>query len=231
MTLPDLVLQTVYGRVAWALVLAALACMLAPRLAQRFRAAVVVSAVVLMVLPGAASPAYWLTLAFAFPSGLLVGCSLVTLYANWRGSRAALQLRPAFALPLFVAGTLLYLDTFGVLALGLYHAGFGGTGMPLLALLAMVACAAAIVRGRSGTAPLAALAGLLLYALVRLPTGNLWDAVLDPLLWAWAVVSLVMAAVRAARRADGSVRTEAPAPVSVSATEPEAVPVHAAGIE
>jgi hypothetical protein len=26
------------------------------------------------------------------------------------------------------------------------------------------------------------------FMLARLPTGNLWDAVLDPVLWAWAVV-------------------------------------------
>ncbi len=195
MNLPDLALQIVYGRLAWALVVAALLLalmrMLAPALSRRLQAAIVTAAVVVMALPGEASPAYFLALGFQYPSGLLVGCSVVSLYARWHGRPARLAMSTCLALPLAAIGLVLYLDAFGVLALGLYYGGFGARAAPLLACAAAAACAFAIMRGyRTGTAA-ALLTGVLLFSLLRLPTGNLWDALLDPLLWAWAVLSAV----------------------------------------
>jgi hypothetical protein len=35
---------------------------------------------------------------------------------------------------------------------------------------------------------------------LRLPTGNLWDALLDPMLWIWAVLSLAIEAWRKRER-------------------------------
>ena len=79
MTLPDLGLQIAYGHVAWALVLVALLTACVPHLARRHWRAVAAGLVVLGALPGSWSPAWWLTLAFQYPSGLLVGLSLVAL--------------------------------------------------------------------------------------------------------------------------------------------------------
>lgn len=213
MSLPDLALQIVYGRLAWALVAAALLLALLPALAPALfsslvsrltrnpaadgarRATLVVTgaSVLLMALPGAASPAYWIALVCQYPSGLLTGCALVSLTARWRGRPADFVMPAGFALPLAAAGLLLYLEAFGVLALGLYAGGFGPAAAPLLACAAAIACAVAIARGVAPGVAAALLAAVLLFSLLRLPTGNLWDALLDPLLWSWALGSAVVA--------------------------------------
>ncbi|WBS03889.1 hypothetical protein OU994_06260 [Pseudoduganella sp. SL102] len=235
MTLPDLALQIVYGHVAWALVLVALLTACVPQVARRHWRAVAAGLVVLSALPGTWSPAWWLTLAFQYPSGLLVGLSLVALERRRQGSAPRMVLPLAMALPLALGGAALYLDTFGVLALGLYHGGFGAVGAPLLGIAAIAACAFAIWRGHALQPALALLAGLLLYALLRLPTGNLWDALLDPLLWMWALGSAVAAGVRQAAGARVPAVQPAlpplqpPQPAPLLAAEP--VPAGAAGIE
>lgn len=252
MSLPDLALQIVYGRLAWALVAAAILLAwlpaLSPKLfstflsklsakpaptaaarARRSTMVVVGASLLLMVLPGAASPAYWLTLVFQYPSALLVGCSLVSLHARWLGRPASFVMPAGVALPLAAAGLLLYLEAFGVLALGLYSGGFGAVVAPLLACAAAIACAVAIVRGHATGTAAALLIAVLLFSLLRLPSGNLWDALLDPLLWAWALGSVAVAVVRqrAARRA-GQVAPQAEPDASPL---PEPVLAHAAGNE
>jgi hypothetical protein len=206
MVLPELSWQFVYARLGWALVLAALVIAGWPahwRLPRRVLGGVVTGCLVLTALPGEASAAWHLGLAFQYPSALLVGLCCVRLHARWHG---AAGLRPASALPLPLAallalgGTLLYLDAFGLLSRGYYYAGFGPGPASLLAMLLAIACAAGIVRGRSRPQACAALGALLLFSLARLPTGNLWDALLDPLLWGWALVSLGVAAPRALMR-------------------------------
>jgi len=253
MSLPDLALQIVYGRLAWALVAAAVLLALLPKMVnktlrmlsvdgvpaespapgRRAQALVVAGLVLLMALPGAASPAYWLILVFQYPSGLLLGLSMVSLAARWRARPVRYTMAPALALALVTAGLVLYLDAFGVLALGLYYVGFGAAGAPLLACAAAVGCALAIVRGRATGAAAALLAAVLLFSLLRLPTGNLWDALLDPLLWAWALGSAVAAAFGMAGARKGVPRAE-PAgldPALDPALDPELVPAHASGIE
>jgi hypothetical protein len=58
-------------------------------------------------------------------------------------------------------------------------------------LLIGLAAVVAVVGGLPRRASLAAMASLVLFAVWRLPTGNIWDALLDPLLWGWAIFSLV----------------------------------------
>lgn len=243
MSLPDLALQIVYGRLAWALLAAALLLavlpMILPRLlpavtpdlTRRSQATVVAAMLALMALPGAASPAYWLILVFQYPSGLLLGFSLVSLYARWQGRPVRFELPSGFALPLLLVGLALYLDAFGVLALGLYYGGFSAVGAPVIACAAVAACAVAILLGRAAGTAAALLVGTLLFSLLRLPTGNLWDALLDPLLWAWALGSVAVAIARqaAARRA-GKLQPQAD-PVPDLDLDPEMLPVHASGIE
>lgn len=262
MSLPDLALQIVYGRLAWALVAAAMLLAILPAVfskipglsnsakpsaaaygvdaidrARRATVIVVTALVLLMALPGAASPAYWLTLVFQYPSGLLVGFSVVSLYARWHGRGARFAMPAGLALSLALAGLVLYLDAFGVLALGLYAGGFAAGFAPLLACAAACASAVAIVRGHDSASAAAVLIGVLPYSLLRLPSGNLWDALLDPLLWSWAIGSVVVAAVRqrAARNA-GQLAPHAtpvpvPAPSPDTAPLPEPVLAHAAGNE
>lgn len=241
MNLPDLPLQLLYGRLGWALVLAALLLALLPTMlaARRGRHAsanlakprwrstltVVAAMLVLMALPGEASPAFWLVLAFQQPSGLMVGFSVVSLCARWRAQPVRFVLPPGLALILAVTGLVMYLDIFGVLTLGLYYGGFHPVASPLLACGAAVGCAVLAWRGEPAGPSAAMLIAVLLFSLLRLPTGNLWDALLDPLLWAWALGSVIVVirrqlAVRKAGRlhletASGSSDELVPVPAQV----------------
>ena len=200
MTLPDLALQIIYGRLAWAGVLAALLVSLLPPSLQRSRRLVwglLGAMCVLTLLPGAMSPAYWLALAFHWPSGLLLACCLLRLA---QAGQPLKVMQPRFAAVIAAAGLLLYVDTMGLTSLGLYYVGFGPLGAPLAALIVAALCVLAIVRGQSRAQASAMLAAVVLFSALRLPSGNLWDALLDPLLWGWAVVSLGALAWRRSRR-------------------------------
>ncbi|MFC4930681.1 hypothetical protein [Massilia sp. GCM10023247] len=203
MSLPDLAWQIAYGRLAWGVVIAAMLVALWPaarRLPRPAFGAVLAVLALLMALPGEASPAYWLGLAFQYPSGMLLGLCLLGLHARWQGRAAGDFMPLSAAAAIAIAGAALYLDAIGWLSQGYYYAGFGPFGAPAVALAAIAGCALALLRGRGGRQNLALLGALLLFTLLRLPTGNLWDAVLDPLLWAWALATL---ARRAGRRIAG----------------------------
>lgn len=218
MNLPDLSLQILYGRLGWAIVLATLACALWRRAGSMSRVAlagVLAVSLAAMALPGELSPAWWLGLAFQYPSGLLVGCCLLRLAERWNGIRRSQAMPQALAGVLVVVGALLYIDAVGFLARGFYYAGFGALAMPLLGIGAAIGCVLAIARGHARGPAACLLGALALFALLRLPTGNLWDALIDPLLWAWAVAVLAASALRrSGRRASDRVAEPEPAPAS-----------------
>ena len=210
MSLPELEWQFVYARLAWAAVLAALVASLLPLAWRRSGAAMgglLLAMTVWTALPGELSVAYWLVLAFQWPSALLAGLCVLRLMSPSTGS---VSLSVPLAAPLALGGAVLYLDTIGWLSLGLYPAGFGPVGAPLVALAAMAACSACIVFGFQRGRALALLASLALFSIFRLPTGNLWDALLDPLLWAWSVVSLGIIGWRALAQPARQLRAAAP---------------------
>lgn len=235
MSLPDLSLQILYARLAWTLVAAsmllsvlpALLPRLFPALARRTKLVVAGTVALVMVLPGEASPAYWLTLVFQYPSGLLTGYSLVALFARWNEKPVDFLLHPAFALLLTTLGVVLYLDAFGVLALGLYYHGFEPSTSAVVATAAALAGVAAIWL-RFGAGGAALLTAVLLFSLLRLPTGNLWDALLDPLLWGWALGSAIAAGYRqyAGRKAGGVAQT-----LMAPEAEPELARPRAGGLD
>jgi len=199
MTLPDLASQIVYGRIGWAIVAATVVCALwrgAAPLARTGVAAILAGALALMALPGNLSPAWYLGLAFQYPSGLLVGCCLVRLTERWNGARRSAAMPPSLAGVLAVAGTLLYLDAVGFLTSGYYYAGFGGVLAPVVAVILAGACALAIVRHHARATASAVLGAVVLFSVLRLPSGNLWDALLDPLLFGWAIAALLVGALR-----------------------------------
>lgn len=203
MSLPDLTWQMVYGRLAWAIVLAAVLIAVVPetwRHSRRLPLAALGIMALLAFLPGQAAPAWSLGLAFQYPSGLLTACCLLKLLDRGRGAGAVCALPAGLAAPLSIAGTALYLDAFGVISQGYYYAGFAAIGAPILAVLATIGCAVAIVRGRHLRQALPLLGAFLLFSLLRLPTGNIWDALIDPLLWAWALAALATAGLRRLRR-------------------------------
>lgn len=193
MSLPELEWQIIYGRIAWAVVLAALLTVVWPRSWQLSRRTIVllfIGAVSLNVLPNEASLAYWLGLAFQWPSALLVGLCLVRLHLIWQGTSGQTVMPVGFAAVIAVTGTVLYLDAIGWIAQGFYYWGFGPLGAPVLALFLAALCSVAAVRGHARPQALGLLLASVIFALPRLPTGNLWDALLDPILWAWALISL-----------------------------------------
>ncbi len=152
-----------------------------------------------MCLPGPYSPAYWLGLAFQAPSAVTVLWCAGCLVQRW-GSTSAVRLPAAPAnrmqRGLVVAGVLvgwaLLLDTFALLPLQLYAWGFSPAALAVVLVAAVVPWLVLgggpqALRTHVWVAPLA----LLVFAAWRLPTGNVWDAVLDPWLWIALHVYLV----------------------------------------
>jgi hypothetical protein len=147
-------------------------------------------------LPGPLSPAYWLELAFASPSWtsvLLCGLWL------WRQTRPQAVFsdpwspRPTNHIPIpwvlcgIGLGWILALDTFAALPIQQSIYGWGFSPLASLVLTGGAAVAWALsVRGGHALPFLA----LVLFVLTRLPSGNVWDAVLDPLLWLYLHVHL-----------------------------------------
>ena len=204
MNLPDLFVQTLYGRLAWtAVATALLLALLARRQAVGPRAAVLVAVAVgaLMHLPGAWSPAHWLGLAFQRPSAFAAALCVLSVAGRLSPRPAAPVLPWPLAAVIVGAGAVLYLDASGWLARGLYPMGFGAVGAPLAGLVLATAAAAAWLTGRGAGQAVALVGATALFALWRLPTGNLWDALVDPWLWVWGGGVLARRVARPRRRA------------------------------
>ena len=191
---PGLDAQALARPLLWALTLGGAVHWLARGCSPRVRQAALVLVLLWVALPGSASLAYWLAQAFQMPSLSSAALGLGYLWRVWRGppmAGARSGAGAATACPLMhslrwlavLLGWLLLLDLLALLPLSLYGLGFGtpalGVAVSLLLLFWL----------RWGAAPAAwpwlALAAvvLLLFVLTRWPSGNLWDALLDPLLW------------------------------------------------
>ncbi len=175
---------------AWAVVLAALAVALAARL-PRVARAVLGGAVLLWTLAGGAwSPAFALGLVFQAPSLLLVLLCARELFRAWgatapgqRPASGSATIALAAGLCAVLLGWALLLDSFALLPWPLYAAGFSRASLLVVLLVAggLWVLRGAAAPGLAGCVLLA----LLLFVLLRWPSGNLWDALLDPLLWLW----------------------------------------------
>ena len=187
--LPAPLLFRLYLDLAWGLVLAVLALAFLSHRKAGPRLTFWLPPVLLLCcfLPGAASPAYWLGLALRAPSGLLALLCVWVLLRHYRpqtsGPEPLQALRP-WTWPLVALGWLLLLDTFALLPVSLYAWAYAPALLGGLALLGLLP---ALLQGRYVMSGLW-IAVLLLHLLLRLPTGNAWDAVLDPALWIWLQV-------------------------------------------
>ena len=171
-------------------------------------------------VPGEWGLAYWLGLAFQIPS--LLSCVLalgvlVRAFAlrTMPGREASGVMGPgaadrsypdlsAWAAVYMGAGVLLgwvlLLDTFALLPVPVYAWGFGSAAFLLvcaLALLPWVVAGAGVWRA-SGVWQVAV--AVALFGVSRWPSGNVWDAVLDP--WLWLLLNGY--ALRAVARSWGS---------------------------
>ena len=218
MNLPHLLWQNAYGRVGWTLVLAALVlAVMALRRPPSRRTVVAVLATLgtLMCLPGPWSPVHWIGLAFQRPSALGIALCAMSLEARWSGRADRRTMPCPLAGALAVAGGLLYLDASGWISRGLYPSGFGPVGAPVAGLLIGGVAAGFLVTGRHAAHAVALLAAVLVFALWRLPTGNLWDAMIDPFVWVWALVVLVRRVPRPQRRRLRQARVASAEPATV----------------
>jgi hypothetical protein len=165
-------------------------------------ATAVVATLVTWLAPGPWSAAHWLGLAFFAPSGLLVGLSAVTVWRlSGRSARlptraaAWMPMPPLLAMAIAGSGALLYAAHLTALPLDLYAMGHGRWA-PLWVMLPASLIALGLWWQGHGTAAWAVATALLLHSLLRLPTPNAWDAVLDPWLWLWAVAACTRLGVR-----------------------------------
>lgn len=192
--LPSLWLMQLWLPLGWAVVLATLVAWATARCTPH-RATVRGLALLVALwtlLPGEVSPAYWLGLAFQAPSAMLVLLCAWWAGCTWRDV-PLVQRPPKATLALLVGavvlGWVLLLDSFAQLPVALYGLGFGAPALAVVALLTLLPLlqAGAAARPAHWLAPLA----VLLFVLLRLPTGNVWDAVLDPWLWLGLHICLV----------------------------------------
>jgi hypothetical protein len=193
--LPSLGLAQLWSHLGWGLVVAWLGCVVVGWWEPHRAMLLTVAAALLasMWLPDPWSPAYWLGLAFQLPSLVLVLLSVRLLLRRLRkppppwATRRPPQPTRGLA-PLAFAGVLLgwalLLDAFALLPLpgALYAWGFSPLAVALVAWVSLGLVLSSTQVGSRPTAwavPLAVVA----FVALRLPTGNVWDAVLDPWLW------------------------------------------------
>lgn len=197
-SLPALSWMQLWLRLGWGLVLAALAVGLLAWVQQRRAGALnpqwarasAAMGLLLCLLPNGWSPAFWLGLAFQAPS-LTAGVVAVLVLA-WHGvlgvrwmarARATLRQCGSWALAGVLLGWVLLLDSFAFWPVFVYPTGFGvGVWLGVLAF-ATVGWAWRGGSWRSQGATLVVLAVWALSELTQLPSGNTWDALLDPWLW------------------------------------------------
>ena len=189
--LPGLTLVRWAQTVVWGIVWAGLAARLLARQPRAVRCAAMVLAALWVLLPGAWSPAWWLGLAFQQPSHVTVlVCAGFVFIGSRQGasigqgplrapSKPVLTTARALAL---VLGAVLLADMFILLPFSLYRWGFSSFAFGLLLAVGLLVWLAARSETSRRDAQLAC-AALALFALTRLPSGNVFDALIDPWLW------------------------------------------------
>ncbi len=161
---------------------------------------------------GSYSPVPLLGLVFQSPSVLsVVLCGRLIFVAAWRtapdmnpvSSAMASRLGWLWALGLSLLGWALMLDTFALLPFQMYAWGFGPAAATLAMTLPILVGVLAhqTDNARLGGAWMVGLA-VSVFLVLRLPTGNVWDAILDPLLWI-ALQFLMVRQFWRIRRANG----------------------------
>lgn len=196
--LPPLWLMTGWLNWGWAVVTAWLGGTLGERLFKRRSGSIAVATACALWawLPGPYASSHWLGLAFQAPSISTVTLCAVLLWDRFastggpvhgvtgsKGQRAG----SGWAVVGLGLGACLAIDTFAVLPVSVYALGFSG-------LVVMIALAGSLLPyvawGYPGYARLNWITpvAVALFVVLRLPTGNLWDALLDP----WLAVGLAV---------------------------------------
>ena len=189
----------------WALALGAGSAFLLRNFSITTRRTLALVIVLLCLLPSEWSPSWWLGLAFQTPSLTLQGVCGLYLYQQLFLQAGAEVPLPDSSTPtarttwplglllvVIITGWVFALDTFAFFDISLYAIGF--TPYAVLAAL-FFACLLQLISARSGHGQptrhyrehaAIVLIAIVVHLLLRLPTGNMWDALLDPWLWLMA---------------------------------------------
>jgi hypothetical protein len=209
--LPSAMAQQIWLHLGWSVVLACLGATLVgrwrpgrPGKLDGWQWGVALALALWTWVPGPSSPAYWLGLAFQAPSiaaVLLCDALLRSRFFPTRSAASINDLPNPLALVLAFAGVLLgwalLLDSLALLPVQLYAWGFSPAAVGLVLISVLMPWVVGL--GRHGSSrsrvwvlPLA----VMVFVVLRLPSGNVWDAVLDP--WLWLALHIYVA--RALRR-------------------------------
>jgi hypothetical protein len=186
--LPGLAVLRSARYLSWALVLASLIMLLGQHWPKWLQRGLAVLLLLWTLTPGPVSPAFWLGLAFQMPSLMSTAIAALVLVFLWRDQADSLRawVTDSSAQRAGEAGVLLgwllLLDTFAVL--------------PACVLLAVLPWMIWATHPGARRISLLLVAVLAVHVLLRLPTGNVWDALLDPWLWLLLQLSWLVRVVR-----------------------------------
>ena len=200
-SLPGVLASKVALHGMWALVLVTLVVLMLRRKSQRIQIAAAVVVGVGTLWFSSFSPAYWLGLAFMAPSWMTVALCVAWLYRHTHPlpvllpSKAIKVSELVLALLGIALGWLLLADMLLWLpsSQSVYAWGFSSWAVLLgcvLAVLPWLVWGMRLLPIDGGNLSVLALPVFVMiaYVFTRLPSGNLWDALLDPWLWVWLQV-------------------------------------------
>ncbi len=208
---PALALHSFAMHLGWALVLSAIAAFLLRPFPKALRFFGIGIAAATQLLPGSWSLGWWLGLAFQSPSLTMQGISLLYLVRVWRlrntpptatiDTAAYARWPTPLLLVAAIAGWVLVLDMLAQFDLQLFAIGF--TPYAVLASL-LIAGVFELWSLRSGYSAafqkyrdiaLIIVGAMAVHLLLRLPSGNAWDALIDPWLWLGAQAAVLYRAL------------------------------------
>lgn len=207
--LPSLTSMRAALHLEWAIVLGSAALLMAGKLPRPFRLGLSLLVMLWTLVPGAASPAYWLGLAFQTPSLMSAVICLAWFFGRARqvpGPVVSLTGRRVHVAQIMgglgiVLGWVLLLDTFAWLPVSVYAWGFSSAAFGVVAAFAILlwvvlgpADANRMLPGLAG--PVLILFVLIVFVVTRWPTGNVWDALIDPWLWVALQAGWLISAAR-----------------------------------
>jgi hypothetical protein len=226
---PSLTVASLDRHLGWALTLTAVTLFVLQRAPKVVRFGLGATAFLIALVPATWSMSHWLGLAYQTPSLVTQGLALIYLLRVFvaRGIVSREQISTddkwslSFLLVAIAMGWILVLDTFAIFPISLYAFGYSKEaaffGLGLAVAFWIISMRGSTVQ--EGRYPrhlaIVLLCAITIYTFTRLPSGNAWDAMLDPWLWIVAQSALVTRAVRFARA------SYAPIPVSIA---PEHLP-------
>ena len=193
--LPDPVTVQMGLYISWATVLGAGALWAGSLLRPAYRVGLCLLMALWALMPGSASPTYWLGLAFQSPSLLTVVLCWGWFFSKpWlkpqtgdNSSKAQeMTLKTGLATG-SVLGWVLLLDTLAWWPVSVYSWGFSAAAGAVVTGLTVVIWALGAGLAQHNVRYSFSFLGILgvigLFVMTRLPTGNVWDALMDPWLW------------------------------------------------